>query len=262
MRKSFFEEPGSEDSLRERAQDGDPFIRWACAVELGQISSPWAIEILWTLKTDSNEHTRAAALNSLKQFSELEIGKSVGQSFADFGGLERNYSEWKSRPLPNLSDETSAIFETAIVDILGTEGPTPGSRIFRLMSDSIDPNNRFVLSKHRLSKVLKALVSANTLTRNDYTPSRDDLETSNYHLTSLPGVAIRPRGSRRLEEVPVTEVRELLNSNPRVARRIGDLDFQFRVITEHYQIQQNEFHIVGALLEREWFGLFLPAQKN
>lgn len=262
MRKSFFEEQSSEQSLRARARDSDTFVRWACAVELGQLTNPWAIQLLWELKTDSNDHTRAAALNSLKQFSEVEISSSLGTSFGESAMVDRSYSEWKIRPLPNLSDETSAIFETAIIDILATEGPTTGSRIFRLMSESIDPNNRFVLSKHRLSKVLKALVLTNTLTRNDYTPSKSDLETSTYHLTSLPGVAIRPRGTRRLEEIPVTEVRELLNSNPRVRRRSGDLDFQFRVVSEEFQILPNEFHIVGALLEREWFGLFSKSDNS
>lgn len=262
MRKSFFEEQSSEESLRERSLDPDPFVRWACAVELGQLTSVWAIELLWQLKTDSNEHTRAAAVNSLKQFSELEISSGLGNSFAESAHVDRSYSEWKIRPLPNLSDETSAIFETAIVDILATEGPTTGARIFRLMSASIDPNNRFVLSKHRLNKVLESLVLVNTLTRNDYTPSKNDLETSTYHLTSLPGIAIRPRGTRRLEEIPVTEVREVLNLNPRVRRRSGDLDFQFRVIAEEYQILQKELHIVGALLEREWFGLFARASGS
>jgi hypothetical protein len=262
MRKSFFEEQSSEEALRERALDSDPFVRWACAVELGQLTFPWAIQLLWELKTDSNDHTRAAAINSLKQFSELEISSSLGSSLGEPVTVDRSYSEWKIRPLPNLSDETSAVFETAIMDILATEGPTTGSRIFRLVSESIDPNNRFVLSKHRLNKVLKDLVLANTLTRNDYTPSKNDLETSTYHLTSLPGVAIRPRGTRRLEEIPVTEVREILNSNPRVKRRSGDLDFQFRVVSEEYGILPNEFHIVGALLEREWFGLFITTVKS
>jgi hypothetical protein len=52
-----------------------------------------------------------------------------------------------------------------------------------------------------------------------------------------------------------------LNNDPRASRRSSDSDVQFRVIANAYSISGNEFHIVGALLEKEWFGLFSKAQE-
>lgn len=264
MRKSFFDDPSSKEDLESRAKSNDAFERWSAAVELSQKSEPWAIELLWSLRVDHDDNTRTAADAGLRAIEPGALARVVGGASSDRGinSSERSvYHEWKIRPLPDLDENTIAIFEAVVLDILGTEGPTPGSRIYRLIGSSINPNNKFVLSKHRLKKILKSLVERNVIARNDYMPASDDLETSNYFLATQLSVVVRPRGTRALNEIPVSEIRELLNNNPRAARRSSDTDFQFKVIATTYEIPANEYHIVGALLEKEWFGLFSKARE-
>jgi hypothetical protein len=264
MRKSFFDEPSSQEDLETRVTSVDPFERWSAAVELSQKSEAWAIQLLWTLRVDPDENTRTAADAGLRGKSPGELARVIGDSSpnSDLNSSQnRSYSEWKIRPLPDLDETTVAIFETVVLDILGTEGPTPGSRLYRLIGSSINPNNKFGLSKHRLKKLLKSLVERNAVARNDYMPASDELETANYFLANHVNVVVRPRGTRALNEIPVSEIRELLNNDPRASRRSRDSDAQFRVIANAYSIPSNEFHIVGALLEKEWFGLFSKAPE-
>jgi hypothetical protein len=256
MRKSFFDEPSSQEELLARSQSTDPFERWTAAVELGHVAQKWAVPILWEMKTDNDENTRVAALASLANYSDEEISKGIGESGTPRIHVAKEYREWKTRTLPELSDDTSALFETVVLDILGTEGPTTGNRIFRLIGTSVNPNNKYVVSKNSLKKILRTLVARNVITRSDFNPSSDELDVSTFHLTGQPGVVVRRRGNRLLEEIPLAELKETIRNDPRASRRRGDADFLFKVVAQNFEISHLEYHIVGRLLEREWFGLF------
>jgi len=259
MRKSFFDESSSQEELQSRAKSPDAFVRWSAAVELGQLNADWAISELWTLQHDSDENTRNAAKSGLAHRSPAELSKAIGESASASHKSSQDYREWKIRPLPPLDEITEPIYKNVILDILATEGPTVGSRIYRLTGSSMNPNNVFSISKSRLKKLLRRSIEDGVLQRHDFTPASDDLETSTYFISGRESVAIRPRGKRLLSEIPVTEVRAVLNADPRVTRRQNDFDFQFRVLARQYEIAENELFVVGGLLEREWLGLFTKA---
>ena len=256
MRNSFFDDPSSKIDLESRAKSKDAFERWSVSVELGHISEAWAIALLWKLKTDEDENTRTAAINSLRHFTPGEIASAVGTQSSDFTPASQGLKEWKIRTLPELNDETIGLFETVILDILATEGPTPGCRIFRLIGSSVNPNNKYVVSKNSIKKILASLQRRNIITRNDFFTQLDDLEVANFHLTNSPSVVLRSRGTRELQEIPITELREALQSNVRAMRRSNDSDFLFKCLVSQYEISPSEFHVVGRLLEKEWLGLF------
>lgn len=256
MRKSFFEDSSSQEELLSRAQSADAFLRWSAAVELGQLTTEWAISELWRLQHDPDENTRNAAKSGLAHRTPIELAAAIGESANDIPHSSQDYREWKIRPLPALDETTEPIYKNVILDILATEGPTVGSRIYRLTGSSMNPNNVFSISKSRLKKILRVLIEDGVLQRHDFTPSTEDLETSTYFISGRESVAIRPRGKRMLSEIPVTEVRAILNADPRVARRQNDFDFQFKVLARQYEISEKELFVVGGLLEREWLGLF------
>ena len=262
MRKSFFEDSSSQEELQSRAQSADSFLRWSAAVELGQLTADWAISELWRLQHDSDENTRNAAKSGLAHRTPIELAEAIGESAKDSPQSRQDYREWKIRPLPALDETTEPIYKNVILDILATEGPTVGSRIYRLTGSSMDPNNMFSISKSRLKKLLRVSIEDGVLQRHDYTPATEDLETSTYFISGRESVAIRPRGQRMLSEIPVTEVRAMLNADPRVARRQNDFDFQFKVLARQYEISEKEFFIVGGLLEREWMGLFTKTSSE
>lgn len=256
MRKSFFDETSSQEDLQSRSHSPDAFLRWSAAVELGQLSSAWAISALWELQHDSDENTRNAAKSGLAHRTPVELAEAIGKSAIEIPKPTQDYREWKIRPLPALDETSESIYKNVILDILATEGPTVGTRIYRLTGSSMNPNNVFSISKSRLKKLLRQFSDQGVLQRHDFTPANDDLETSTYFISGRESVVIRPRGTRTLSEIPVTEVRAALNADPRVARRRNDFDFQFKVLTRQYEIYEKEFFVVGGLLEREWLGLF------
>lgn len=170
--------------------------------------------------------------------------------------LEITYEDWKIRVLPEHTGDLNPVIEALVIDILGTEGPSTGSRLIRLIRESLATNDPSSFTKKHLNSALNNLLRVNRVARNDFFPEKDDLSTSTYYLATLPRVAVRPRGSRQLDEIPATEIRYLLDSHPRAQRRALSPDMAYRVISEHYEIKPHEVHIVGGLLEKEWLGIF------
>lgn len=255
-RASFFESPSSEKELSEKAAHPDAFQRWACAVELGQIHEEWSVKLLQKLQLDDDELTRQAAKQSLKSIPKRLLVSGMEMIDGKNLNLEISYEDWKIRTLPELTGDLNQVIEALVIDILGTEGPSTGSRLIRLIRESLSLNEPSSFTKKQLNSALNNLLRANRVARNDFFPERDDLSTSTYYLATLPPVAIRPRGSRQLDEIPATEIRHLLDSHPRARRGALSPDMGYRIISEHYAIKPHEVHIVGGLLEKEWLGIF------
>jgi hypothetical protein len=252
-RKNFFGTETSKDELLANSNSVQSGDRWLAAIQLGQESDLWAAEILWKLKEDSDESTRSAALSSLRNFSAETLSK-IG-----IDGSERGIAfvpaSWKVRPLPKLEAATRDLFSASIIDILGAEGPTSGTRIFRLLTKAVAASGESYPSRTQVRDLFKPLLENRALTRVDKQIDSQILEHWILSLLGYPEFVIRERGDREIDEIPFNEAQGVLKADPRFMRR-PDPDTGWEVLKRHYGIQQNEFHLVGEALEGPWQGLF------
>lgn len=252
-RKNFFNSETNKDELISNSKSGSAAERWLAAIQLGRESELWAAELLWKLKEDSDESTRGAALASLRNFSADTLNQ-VG-----FEGSESAIAfvptSWKVRPLPKLEVATRDLFSASIIDILGAEGPTSGTRVFRLLIKAVAASGANYPSRTQVRDLLKPLVEKHAVTRVDKHLDSQHLEHWILNLVGYPEFVIRERGDREIDEIPVNEAQSVLKADLRFMRR-PDSDTGWEVLKRQYAIQQNEFHLVGEALEGPWQGLF------
>jgi hypothetical protein len=253
QRKNFFSTETSRDELIANSKSPSAADRWLAAIQLGQENDTWDAEILWKLKEDSDDSTRSAALASLRNFTKevlSQISPELGAGHETFAP-----STWKVRPLPKLEAATRDLFSASIIDILGAEGPTTGTRIFRLLSKAVAASSSSYPSRTQIRDLLKPLLEAHTVTRVDKHFEIQTLELWILNLVGYPELVIRERGDREIDEIPVNEAQAVLKNDVRFMRR-PDPDMGWEVLKRQYSIQQSEFHKVGEALENSWQGLF------
>jgi hypothetical protein len=244
----------------------DASLRWAAAVELGEIPEKWAVELLWELRDDADQYVRAVAQKALSTFDSALVESAV---FHVIGDLESSGSgslatagdsdllphmAWKTRPLEPPSEENDWAVSAAIIDIVNTEGPLTGSRLLRLYGESVFPNSPKKLSKFRMQRAVERLVARRVVSE---VGGRTNDKVENWILfrTGTPSAVPRVRGSRKLSEIPVNEVAELVKLKSRSSRGPVNRNRQFQIIIDSYQIPQSELHLVGAVLDEEWKAL-------
>lgn len=261
MRRDVFGAPPKE-LLLENAVSSDPTARWAAAIELGQLGDEDSAKALWKLKTDHDENVRAAAdlaINELDRYVleralkelNLEAPEEVEEGDSDHSYEEvEQHVAWKIRTLPDPKEESDWAIDAAIINIVSVEGPLTGARLLSLYGRAVFPNAPKKISKFRVKLALERLKKRNIITRSD-TSRSDEIDSWILHRVGYPGVIVRTKGLRQLSEIPVNEVQALIDQNL-FGAAASNKDRQFKVIMEHYEIALREFHIVGALLEKEW----------
>ena len=266
-RREFFEASADPEVLAANAVSADSSLRWAAAIELGEIPEKWSVELLWGLKEDADQYVRAVAQKALSAFDPLLIESSVFDSAtpaaeADVieakvgvSGALAEHVAWKTRPLDPPSEENDWAVSAAIIDIVNTEGPLTGARLMRLYGESVFPNSPRKLSKFRMKRAVERL-GARGIVSEATGIGGDHLEHWILYRSGTPDTILRTRGSRKLPEIPVTEVAELIRQNSRVRAAPQSRDRQFRVIIDLYNIEHSELHVAGAALANEWRSLF------
>ena len=83
IRKEFFTVEIDFHILEEHARSKDPTLRWAAAIELGQLATEDAINLLWSLTTDLDGHVRDAANLSLQQCDQVLVGKVLATKWSN-----------------------------------------------------------------------------------------------------------------------------------------------------------------------------------
>jgi hypothetical protein len=258
-RREFFEVEVNFPALEEHSRSSDSSIRWASAIELGQLGTEEAISLLWSLTTDSDEHVRDAANLGLQSCDQKLVGKvlaskwstptSIDDATASDGIAE--HVSWKIRPLEIPSSENEWLVDAAILNIIQIEGPLTGSRLLRLYGNAAFPTNPRKISNSRIQTAVNRLMRRNLIgVINDN--SSKDLEFWTLYKLGSPEIIIRSQGQRRLNEIPVTEV------IARVRSEMGDeFDFagqneKFACLQRVYGIKQAELYKVGEVLTNEW----------
>lgn len=266
-RREFFEASADPEVLAANAVSGDSSLRWAAAIELGEIPEKWSVELLWRLKEDADQYVRAVAQKALGAFDPLLIESSVfdlatpvadaglSEAKVDGSGALADHAAWKTRPLDPPSEENEWAVSAAIINIVNTEGPLTGARLMRLYGESVFPNSPRKLSKFRMKRAVERL-AARGIVSEATGIGGDQLEQWILYRSGTPDTLVRTRGSRKLPEIPVTEVAELILQNSRVRSAPLSRDRQFQVIIELYNIEHNELHVAGAALDSEWRSLF------
>jgi len=266
MRREFFRSDVDPQELSDNAVSLSSATRWAAAIELGEIPEEWAVKLLWVLKDDGDEYVRQAATSALSGFDHglLESAlaeSSIADSFVQAPGRPESsdsgivdHIAWKTRPLDPPGDDNQWASTAAVIDIVNTEGPLTGARILRLYGESVYPNMPRKLSRSRVESVVKAAMRRGIVSKS-FSDAKDYFESWILHRTSTPDVVVRTRGSRKLSEIPVTEVEGLIRMKAGRRDHTLNQNRRFAILMEAYEIPQNQFHLVGAALEKEWSSL-------
>ena len=258
-RREFFEVELNFPQLEEHARSSDSSIRWAAAIELGELGTEEAISLLWSLTTDTDEHVRDAANLGLQNCDQQIVGKVLASKWVqqepegkDEDSLAiQKHVPWKIRPLEVPSSENEWAVDAAILNIIQVEGPVIGSRLLRLYGNAAYPSNPRKLPKSRIQTAVKRLEKRNLVgIINDN--SSKELEFWTLFKQGTPEIVVRDQGQRKLNEIPVTEV------IARVRLELGEeFDFvgqneKFASLQKVYGIKQAELHKVGEVLANEW----------
>lgn len=262
-RREFFESLGDNTTLSSNAASSDASLRWAAAVELGEIPEKWSVELLWELKDDVDQYVRAVAQKALSTFNPALVESTVFHVVSDLEPASTGsvltaedsdllpHTAWKTRPLEPPSEENDWAVSAAIIDIVNTEGPLTGARLLRLYGESVFPNSPKKLSKFRMQRAVERLVARGVVSE-VADRAANKLESWILFRTGTPEAVPRTRGLRRISEIPVNEVAELVRLKSRFSRGAANPNRQFQIIIDSYQIPQNELHLVGAVLDEEW----------
>ena len=260
-RKDFFAVTIDIGLLESHARSKDSTIRWAAAIELGQIGSEDAVSLLWSLTTDSDENVRDAANLGLEQCDQAIVGKVLATKWVapevpnqfDSGDIA-SFVPWKVRPLEVPSAENEWAVDAAVLNIIQVEGPVCVSRVLRLYGNAAYPNNPRKIPKSRIQTAIKRLEKRN-LIRHLVSASNGEIETWTLYLTGTPEVKVRDQGQRKLTEIPITE------AIARLKHKMGD-DFDYasqndrvKALMAIYEIKQSELHLLGAVMANEWADL-------
>jgi hypothetical protein len=258
-RKEFFKIEIDFPALEAHSLSSDTTIRWAAAIELGQLGTEEAISLLWSLTSDSDEHVRDAANLGLQQCDQQLVGKVLATKWSSPNdSLEVKDSKsvsqhiaWKIRPLEIPSSENEWAVDAAIINITQIEGPLTGSRLLRLYGNAAFPSNPRKIPKSRIHSAVKRLELRKLISIVNDTASKE-LEFWTLYKSGSSEVVVREQGQRKLNEIPVTEV------IARVRLEMGDeFDFagqneKFSHLQRAYGIKQSDLHKVGDVLANEW----------
>lgn len=258
-RKEFFEVEINFEALQDHARSKDSTIRWASAVELGQLGTEDAISLLWSLTTDSDEHVRDAANLGLQQCEQQLVGKVLATKWIipesndglDSESAVAKHKAWKIRPLEVPTLENQWAVDAALLNIIQVESPITGSRLLRLYGNAAYPSNPRKLPKSRIQSALKRLEKRKLIGMLD-NDSYTGFEYWTIYKVGTPQVIVREQGQRKLNEIPVTEV------IARVKLELGDefdsvgQNQKFASLQKVYGIKQSDLHKVGEVLANEW----------
>lgn len=265
MQSDFFGELPNREELESHANDSDTTLRWSAAVELAEVGEIWALLILWKLRDDEDEYVRLVAergLASAPRELQLELATELNQEFAarlegPLGSIQGTgdglapFHPWKTRPLDPPSPENDWAVGSAVTDIVQTEGPITGARLIRLYGESAFRDSPKRINRYRVQKAVEALISRARLARLDSSGSSDLMDWT-LAIYGVSGVVPRERGARRVSEIPPVEVSAALEKSLGLRARRLNNDRRFQEILGLYEIQPNEYHLVGAALEKEW----------
>jgi hypothetical protein len=260
-RKDFFAVTIDIELLESHALSKDSTLRWAAAIELGQVGTEEAVSLLWSLTTDSDENVRDAANLGLQQCDQVLVGKVLATKWVapevvslDESDAVVKFIPWKVRPLEVPSSENEWAVDAAVLNIIQVEGPVNVSRVLRLYGNAAYPNNPRKIPKSRIQTAIKRLEKRN-LIQHIIGSNNEDIETWTLYLAGTPEVKVREQGQRKLIEIPVTEVIARLRYN------MGD-DFDYasqndrvKALMSIYGIKQSELHLLGAVMANEWSDL-------
>ena len=252
-RKDFFSLDASREEVSEQAISSSPDDRWLAAIQLGQVMEKWAAELLWKLKNDSDESTRNAAYTGLRAF-DGELLANL-DSANEFSKSDFSPANWKIRPLPKYALASKLLYAACIQDIVGSEGATTGNRLMNLLNQASLAGGSGSLSRNQIREIVSHLVANGSLTRVDRHLQSETLDLWIMNKVGYPEFVIRGRESRTFAEIPVNEAQAVLKSDPKYMRRPNP-DLGWEVLRRQYDIQPNEFHLVGEVLEGPWQGLF------
>lgn len=267
MRIDFFGTEPDRSELEQQIGDQDPSLRWAAAVELSELRELWALELLWQLRRDPDEHVRSVAERGVAQAPTEMLSKltaEVNREFDDIADQQPDqasatglfpFSPWKTRPVDPPGSQNEWTASVVVTDIIATEGPVTGARLLRLYGEAAFPDSPRKIKRNWVERAVSSLIQRSRISKLGDSSGSPAFEDWTLQRTGSNPIVARERGARRISEIPVVEIQRALEQEH--GRRATNLsrDRKFSEILRIYGIAQNEYHLVGAALEKEWLEL-------
>ena len=220
------------DSRSDRSLEEEPVARvFDVAESVASVAEPTPYVNL------NLEVLRTASVSTASQSRAPSVAADPTPSSNDGLGL-RQYVSWQERHLPDPRAQVTRIVEAGLLEILQAEGPVSVERLYHQYAKGAGIQRVKSRARASLDTAVSSLVRSGAMSRR--TESLPDIDSMNVaYITGTPDVAVRERGERELDEVPPTEMLELL---ARIAQRspavLNSEESYVRALQEAYNLSR------------------------
>ena len=149
-----------------------------------------------------------------------------------------SYQEWTMKPLVDVRSGTQAQYEVGFKDILAAEGPMLGYRAYSLFAKASGVGKITSATKSKLDRTIQALIEAGSIAGADeWLDSLDDPSRKILRLPEQDLVRVRSRGSRSIDEIPPSELAEVVLHYSSQDEWLGREEL-YRLVLKHYDLQK------------------------
>lgn len=182
----------------------------------GAAPTPSADNEAGSLVGDSTTHKSGGGVSSKLDAPQREGGSVAGAAgerqegigYRSLRGLEP-YSTWTTRPLPDPLTARPGDLIEGLIEIVAVEGPVLGERLARLFVVAAGGQRAGKRLRHEIANAVRRAVRAGQLAiLRDF--GSTDFEASVVHLPDRPSVRLRERGPRSFEEIPSSEIEQMM----------------------------------------------------
>ena len=148
------------------------------------------------------------------------------------------YQDWPLQRLVDVRSGTQAQYEMGFTKIIEAEGPMVCYRAYQLFAKASEVGKITAPTKARLDRALQVMIDKGELIAEVETDEGDeDLSKQIIRLKDQPIVRLRSRGSRSIDEIPPSELAEVILHFSSQDEWLGKEDV-FRLVLEHYELQK------------------------
>ncbi|MEW5921918.1 MAG: AAA domain-containing protein [Bacillota bacterium] len=205
-----------------------------------------------TLVPEPEYQRNVISLNDRRRIDNTEIHSDKLDHLGPHNFSAKEYVHWDQRPLPDPRQVSIQIISEGLIDIISTEGPVFVHRVFHLYLKAAGIGRLGDHLKDALLSALQKAISKGFILEANEFGDKDKLNRI-VRLPNTPKVILRTRGDRALDEIPPSEIAEvmlIINKNKRI--EMDDKDTLFRYVLEFYgfgRMTQKALKILNAVLK-------------
>ena len=148
------------------------------------------------------------------------------------------YQEWEVKTLVDVRGGTQAQYEMGFKDILAAEGPMLGYKAYLMFAKASGVGKIAAATKVKLDIAVQRMIDTEVIAAADeWSDSADDPSRKILRLPDQPIAACRTRGSRSIDEIPPSELAEVMLHYSSQDEWLGRDDI-YRLVLKHYELQK------------------------